>query len=587
MRNTTALHAALCTALGFATAAAPAAARSPVIIAGADEDMRAGILELLPDRDRPATVFEAERIGEEAAARANAWLRSEGYYDATVTPTTSDNPVAARLEIAPGVRYRFAWPTLVFDDAAPDPEAAAAANQALGLVSAGAPARAPSALGAEAAALKALQQRGYADASIGARRVIVDHATQLVSAEFHLSAGAKASLGRVRARPETLFRAHFIASLRNWRAGDPYKPEDLTRLRRDLSETGAVARISTALAPPDPSGQRDVILDVEPAKRYAYELGFGYSTTEGLGVDAQWTRRNLTGRADSLSVQTTLGAMLKSLGVTWSLPHAAGLGHTLSLGASLAQEDTDAYRRNGVAVFASVDAGARLRWGRSFGLRLTYDSYDRIAGGVSYAEVLSGYGDLRFDTTEFSLDPRSGAILEARIEPTLSTGDATIAFMRATAEGRFYQSIGGAERLTFAERVRLGWLEPIAGSADDVPADHRFYAGGGGSVRGYAYNTIYPHERDALALVPGGQGLVEGSLEARLRLNGPFGLAAFLDGGNAFDRWGDAGNLKFGAGLGLRYDLGFAPLRVDLAVPLDRHETSNTYALYISVGQAF
>src|SRR5262249_26889912 len=157
----------------------------------------------------------------------------------------------------------------------------------------------------------------------------------------------------------------------------------------------------------------------------------------------------------------------------------------------------------------------------------------------------------------------------------------------ATAEGRAYQSIGRNQELTFAERLRVGWLEPIVGSADDIPADHRFYAGGGGSVRGYAYNTIYPHERDALGLVPGGDGLLEGSLEARWPLSGPFGAAAFGDGGNAFDSSHDAGDLKFGAGVGLRYDLGFAPLRVDLAFPLDHHKTADTYALYISVGQAF
>jgi translocation and assembly module TamA len=587
MGNTSAFYVALSAALGLATVIPPAWAASPVVIEGADEDMRKGILDLLPDRARPSTQFEAERIADEAASRASVWLRSEGYYDATVATETGDNPVSARLVIAPGVRYRFAAATLVFDGAAPDAGALAGVNHGLQHVAAGAPARAASVIGAESDALKALQDHGYADAAIGTRRVVVDHATRLVSAEFHFSAGAFVRMGRVRAEPDTLFRAHFIESLRNWRQGDPYKSEDLTRLRRDLSETGAVSRVSTTLAPVDANGRRDVILEVEPAKRYAYELGFGYSTTEGLGVDAQWTRRNLTGRADALTVQTTLGDLLKSLGVTWSLPHAAGRGHTLSFGALVAEEDTDAYRRDGVALFASVDAETRLRWGRSYGVRLTYDTYDQIAGGVTYAEVLSAYGDIRRDTTDFSLDPHSGAILEARIEPTLSTGDATIAFTRETAEARAYQSVGAAQQLTFAERIKLGWLTPIAGSADDVPADHRFYAGGGGSVRGYAYNTIYPHERDVLGLVPGGEGLLEGSLEARLRLNGPFGVAAFVDGGNAFDAWGDAGNLKFGAGIGLRYDLGFAPLRVDFAVPLNHHETRDAYALYISVGQAF
>jgi translocation and assembly module TamA len=587
MRNTHVLHAALCAALGFAAGAPSAWALSPVVIEGANEEVRKAILDLLPDRDRPATLFEAERVAEEAASRATVWLRSEGYYDAIVTPDASDNPVAARLEIAPGVRYRFNAPSVVYDSGAPDAETAAAVMHALQQVEADAPARAASVLSAEAAALAALQERGFADAAVGTRRVVVDHASNKVSAEFHFAAGAPARLGRVRANPDTLFRASFIESLRNWREGDPYKPEDLTRLRRDITSTGAVSRVSTTLAPPDTNGDRDVILNVESSKRYAYELGFGYSTTEGLGIDVQWTQRNLTGRADALTVQTTLGDLLKSLGVTWTRPHAAGLGHALSFGASIAQEDTAAYERDGVALFASVDAGTRLRLGRSYGVRLTYDTYDQVAGGVNKAAVLSGYGDLRYDTTDFSLDPREGSIFEARIEPSFSTGDATIAFLRASAEGRAYQSLGGGQRLTIAERIKFGWLEPISGSADNVPADRRFYAGGGGSVRGYDYNSIYPHERDALGLVPGGQGVLEGSLEARWRFDGRLGAAIFIDGGNAFDDWSDATDLKYGAGIGLRYDLGFAPLRIDLAVPLNREESDSAYALYISVGQAF
>jgi translocation and assembly module TamA len=254
------------------------------------------------------------------------------------------------------------------------------------------------------------------------------------------------------------------------------------------------------------------------------------------------------------------------------------------LGVSTSREETEAYTRQGVALFASVDAAPRLRLGHSYGLRLAADEYDNLPN----ATVLSGFADIRRDTTNFSLDPYTGSILELRAEPTISNADAaTTAFVRATAEARGYRSLGSEQRWTLAARLRTGWLQPVSGDANDAPADRRFYAGGGGSVRGYAYNSIYPHERDALGLTPGGQGLVEVSGEARWRFNGRWGAAAFVDGGNAFDHWRDAADLRWGAGVGVRYDLGFAPLRVDVAFPLDHHQTSTTYALYISVGQAF
>ena len=91
MRSPIALPTALCAAFGLVTASALVAeARSPVAIEGADKDTREAIQDLLPDREAPETLFEAERLAEEAAQRANAWLRSQGYYAATVTPEATE-----------------------------------------------------------------------------------------------------------------------------------------------------------------------------------------------------------------------------------------------------------------------------------------------------------------------------------------------------------------------------------------------------------------------------------------------------------------------------------------------------------------
>jgi translocation and assembly module TamA len=332
---------------------------------------------------------------------------------------------------------------------------------------------------------------------------------------------------------------------------------------------------------------RDVIVDIEPARRNAYELGVSYSTTEGAGLQAEWTRRNLTGRADSLATAVTLAELQQSIGVELTRPHAAGLGHAAAFGATVERETLDAYTREGVAIYAGVDASSRLRTATSYGVRLAADSYSDVTGSVRDAIVLSGFAAVRRDTTAFTLDPLDGAITELRIEPSVSGGDETLAFVRASAEARLYESFSNNDRLTLAARVHAGWLEPIAGSADDAPPDRRFYAGGGGSVRGYDYNSIYPSERDTLGLTPGGQGLLEGSLEARWRFDDRWGAAAFVDGGTAFDDWRDAGDLSFGVGVGIRYDLGFAPLRFDIAFPLDEDERDADYALYISIGQAF
>ena len=385
MRMLPALSVALSAAIGLGAGPSPVWADSPVVLDGANEDVRSAILDLLPDREPPASLFEAERIAEEAGARALSWLRSEGYYAAQVTPEASENPPAARLLIAPGPRFLFEAPHLAFDGEAPATIVLEAAAQALAPVRDGAPARAASVFAAEAAALAALQHAGHADAEPAERRILVDHATARVSATFRFSAGQVTRLGAVRAEPNDVFRPSFIDSLQNWESGEPYSPQALARLRRDISSTGAVARVATRLDQPDQDGQRAVVLEIEPARRNAYELGLGFSTTEGPGVEAQWTRRNFSGRADALAVRITLGEIQQELSIGLTRPHAAGLGHALNFGASLERESTEAFTRQGASFYASVDASPRLRLGRSFGLSLSADAFDDLAGGVTSA----------------------------------------------------------------------------------------------------------------------------------------------------------------------------------------------------------
>jgi translocation and assembly module TamA len=120
----------------------------------------------------------------------------------------------------------------------------------------------------------------------------------------------------------------------------------------------------------------------------------------------------------------------------------------------------------------------------------------------------------------------------------------------------------------------------------DVPRHIRFYAGGGGSVRGYDYQSIGP--RDERNRPSGGGSLVEASAELRQRVWGDIGAVAFVDAGSVGS--GSApefSNLRVGAGLGLRYHTPIGPIRADVAVPLVKQQGSSNFGLYVGIGQAF
>jgi translocation and assembly module TamA len=128
------------------------------------------------------------------------------------------------------------------------------------------------------------------------------------------------------------------------------------------------------------------------------------------------------------------------------------------------------------------------------------------------------------------------------------------------------------------------------GGADlaDIPANWRFYAGGGGSVRGYAYNTLGPTGPFGLAVV-GGRSLFLASAELRVKVTDTIGLVPFFDAGNAFATSfpNFSEPLATSVGVGLRYYTAIGPIRADVAFPLDRRDARAPVALYVSIGQAF
>ena len=143
--------------------------------------------------------------------------------------------------------------------------------------------------------------------------------------------------------------------------------------------------------------------------------------------------------------------------------------------------------------------------------------------------------------------------------------------------------------------MRRAWCSPGAArsarlfgaSRADLPADLRFYAGGGGSVRGFAFQKAgeLDDENDPI----GGRSLFEASGEVRVRVTDTIGVVAFVDAGAAFSSsFPDFDDeLRIGAGPGLRYFSPIGPFRLDVGFPVNPRNSDDAFQLYISIGQAF
>jgi translocation and assembly module TamA len=192
---------------------------------------------------------------------------------------------------------------------------------------------------------------------------------------------------------------------------------------------------------------------------------------------------------------------------------------------------------------------------------------------------------MEWDTSDDVLDPTRGGRLSLQLAPNQDIVETDLSFVKGLVTTSRYVQLSRVPSLVLAGKLALG---AITGSERDaIPADERFYAGGGGSIRGYPYQTVGPIEQDEPL---GGRSLLEISMEVRWKITEQFGLVAFWDGGSAFrgTRLDSGEDLRWGAGAGLRYFTSVGPLRLDIGIPLNRRpDVDDHFQLYVSLGQAF
>ena len=190
-------------------------------------------------------------------------------------------------------------------------------------------------------------------------------------------------------------------------------------------------------------------------------------------------------------------------------------------------------------------------------------------------------GSLGYDASDDLLNPTRGWRVVAHVSPELSLQAGARAYVKLQLDGSAYLPL--FKSTVLAGRIRFGAIE--GAPRDSIAPSRRFYAGGGGSVRGYSYQKIGPTDVNGEPV--GGRGLSEAAIEARIRF-GNFGVVPFLDAGNLYQAAVPKfTNLRFGTGLGLRYYSSFGPIRIDLGTPLDRRPGESRIGVYVSLGQAF
>ncbi len=585
----------------FALFPAPAfaqAGRVPVegIPASFSDDLR----RLLRDEAEPESLFEARRQAERAAAIVEKLLESEGYYQAEVESWAEGIDTFTRgVRVTTGPLFIYTTARIDFLGGKPDEQTIAELESLLAPLDPGIPARAQPVIETGDALLARLRAAGYPDAASQPVDALADGRDNSVEIAFQLQPGLRASFGEVTYTGLGRTRIDFLDKLKPWQPGERYSPQKLDEFRGRLAETGLFDSAAARLEPVNDADAtapvtRDVLVELRERERHTIALGATASTSDGSGVEGEWVRRNLTGRGDSLRVAAQIATLERRLETTWRRPHIRRYGRNVSLGAKIEDFETDAYDQTGGSVSATIEEQVTPRVRASLGAEAGYASIlddqarQQCAGVPAPCDpdrrniyILSATGAAEYLGVRDILDPRDGVRARASVEPGLTSGDTNIGYTRFMGEASIYFDVG-SDNLIAALRGRVGTII----GPDGAPPDRLFYAGGGGSVRGYEYQSLSP--RDANGLLIGGRSLVDMSAELRYRASDRLGYVVFVDAGAAGTNVEPPiDSMSAGVGFGVRYFIGFGPLRADIAVPLNKKEGDADFQIYISIGQAF
>lgn len=579
-------------------------------LSGENDDLEKklkGTSTLWKDREKPASGVS----GLLAKARGDyrrllAALYSEGRYGGTISILVDgreaadlppdaqlSDPAAIRVTIDPGPEFMFGQTSLV--NRAPPPTSrrdVVKLPEDEGFMP-GQLARSGVILQAERLGVEAWRQQGHAKARVADRSVEAEHDRDIVNATLTLEPGRKAYYAPVTVEGTERIDPKFLAWMTGLEPGQEYDPDDLDRATKRLGRLDVFRAMRFQEGDEiGADGFLPMNLVVQERLPRRFGVGASYSTLDGAGFEAYWLHRNLFGKAERVRLEAKVAGIGETLdpadftyriGATFLKPgvYTPDTDFVASLIGD--REVLEAYTRTSVNAEVGfthmftpeLSARAALTGGVS-----RFD--DDVFGRRDFANI-GLLGGIIYDSRDNKVDATQGYYFETTLEPfyEFNYGNAAVRF---TAEGRGYYGFGADDRFVIAGRVKIGSIggAPI----DEVAPDKLFFAGGGGSVRGYAYRNIGIETPNG---VVGGRSLIEGSAELRAKVTDSIGVVGFVDAGyvgaDTFPQFSE--DLRLGVGGGLRYLTGLGPIRLDAAVPLDPRDGDPDFAFYVGIGQAF
>ena len=499
-------------------------------------------------------------------------------------------PLVAIIDVVPGQRYTLS--DIIINAGATEPPTLIADNFPIKV---GEPIVAQRIQGAEAGLALKLPEEGYPFATVGQRDILLDGQTGDGVYTLPIDIGPRARFGGFETTGNLAFDVEHVQVLSRFKRGELYDSRQVDDLRQALVATGLFATVAvepqkTGEAVGDGTEYVTMLVTQEAGPPRTIAASAGYGTGEGLRVEGSWTHRNMFPPEGALIFRGVLGTQEQALGATFRRSNAGRRDRSFELVAEVSRNNFDAFEAFTGRLGARVSYDSTPIWQKkltySYGLDLiatSEDDYDFTRGArdrsVYYIAGLSG--QVGFDRTDSLLDPTKGFRIVTLLQPEGSLSGRFSPYARARVDVSGYYPV--TDNIVLAGRVRVGSI--LGASRERLAPSRRFYAGGGGSVRGFGFQELGPKDPNLDPI--GGRSVNEAAFETRYRF-GNFGIVGFVDAGQVYrGSTPTFSDLRFGAGIGGRFYTNFGPMRLDVATPIARQPGEARVSVYVSIGQAF
>ncbi|TFB08763.1 outer membrane protein assembly factor [Candidatus Atribacteria bacterium MT.SAG.1] len=380
----------------------------------------------------------------------------------------------------------------------------------------------------------------------------------------------------------------------NIKPGDLFNFEIVKKFLQKIYNLGYFEDVSMKLEPGAEEGSIVLVVKVIEKNTGRFGIGAGYNSEEGIMGFASIEEMNLFGGGQKVEVKVELGGR-----TTYKLSFLEPwLGDTpTSFGFEVYDTIKHKEDKEEEVILAKYDEerlGGRLIFGRKIsdsvklGLELKSErvTYDLISGtlpedtdeGLTNSLVPT----FSYDTRDNVFEPTSGWYHSFSLEKAggFLGGDYDFTkynlTLRAYISTKFIKDvvdIGSVKKITDNLSKGVLALRAMGGMADtNLPSFAMFQVGGMNTIRGYDFGEF-----------SGDKSLVF-NVEYRFPLAENFQAVLFADWGQAWDYEEsiDFGDLKFGRGVGIRFDTPIGPIRLDYGIGEE-----GIGQTYFSIGHTF